>query len=112
MSQWPGKLLVESGMEARLCWMHARVISSMAVPQTPGVVQGPNGSFTFYVSDTQPSDPSQAKNWLPAPPNGEQYYLLLRLYGPKQQALDGLYTPPPVMASTAPNTHEAAAVAG
>ncbi len=58
-----------------------------------------DGSLDLYVQATQPSDPGQAANWLPAPPGG--FRLIWRLYdtGPaKDGILDGTgWQPPSIM---------------
>lgn len=55
-----------------------------------------DGSLTLYV---QPSPPAADKhdNWLPAPAN-EDFSLYVRAYWPLQPALDGTWTPPPIVA--------------
>lgn len=52
-----------------------------------------DGSLDIYVSHTDPG-PDHRSNWLPAPegPLG----LTMRLYGPKPEALDGRWSPPPL----------------
>lgn len=59
--------------------------------RTPGLTRGPDGSLTIHI---QRARPVSTANWLPAP-NGP-FYLSLRLYRPKQAALDGTWSPPPV----------------
>jgi hypothetical protein len=51
-----------------------------------------DGSLTLLVQKDPPED-SWAGNWLPAPDG--PFYLVMRLYGPENQALDGTWTPPP-----------------
>ena len=61
--------------------------------RTRGLERGPDGSLTIAIQ----SDPPQGKeaaNWLPAPE--APFYMVLRLYGPSQDALSGKWTPPPV----------------
>lgn len=60
--------------------------------RTPGLKFGADGSLEIYI---QRSDPGGAKssNWLPAPPS-KPMALSMRLYLPKTQVLDGLYTMP------------------
>ena len=52
-----------------------------------------DGSMDLYIQTESPGADKQA-NWLPAP-DGE-FILMLRLYWPKDEALDGRWTPPPV----------------
>ena len=60
---------------------------------TPGLVVSPDGSVTIYV---QPNPPTTAPtaNWLPVPSG--PFNLMLRIYGPQGNALDGTYIPPAV----------------
>jgi hypothetical protein len=53
----------------------------------------PDGSLTLYLQRDQP-DKDKVSNWLPAP-EGE-FFLILRLYWPKAQVLDGTWKPPGV----------------
>ena len=53
--------------------------------------RGAGGSLTLYVRATSPG-PELEPNWLPAP-NGP-FYVILRLYGPGNEALTGAWTPP------------------
>lgn len=54
---------------------------------------GKDGSLTMYLQRTSPGKEKEA-NWLPTP-EGE-FYLLLRLFWPKAEALGGKYVPPAV----------------
>ncbi|WP_281663408.1 DUF1254 domain-containing protein [Paraburkholderia fungorum] len=54
-----------------------------------------DGSLTLYVQSTSPGDDKLA-NWLPAPAN-EAFSLYVRAYWPQQPALDGGWTPPPIV---------------
>ena len=53
----------------------------------------PDGSTDLYIQNEFPGADKQA-NWLPAP-DGE-FILMLRLYWPKDEAVDGTWAPPPV----------------
>ncbi|MEG6549301.1 DUF1254 domain-containing protein [Desulfocurvibacter africanus] len=57
------------------------------------LVRNPEGSVELYLQPTSPGK-GQESNWLPTPKG--QFNLLLRLYSPKDEALDGSWTPPPV----------------
>ena len=53
----------------------------------------PDGSTDLYIQKEFPGAQQQS-NWLPAP-DGE-FILMLRLYMPKDEAVDGAWTPPPL----------------
>ena len=50
-------------------------------------------SAIFYIQKDSPGREKEA-NWLPAPDG--PFYMVLRLYGPEADALEGRWTPPPV----------------
>jgi hypothetical protein len=52
-----------------------------------------DGSLTFNVQGKTPG-PDLEANWLPAPTG--PFYLIMRLYGPKPEALKGKWRPPPL----------------
>lgn len=54
-----------------------------------------DGSLTIYVQSTSPGKDKES-NWLPAP-KGADFSLYIRAYWPQAEALDGQWTPPPVM---------------
>ncbi|MEJ2580374.1 MAG: DUF1254 domain-containing protein [Acidobacteriota bacterium] len=54
-----------------------------------------DGSLTLLVQSDPPDD-AWRTNWLPAPDG--TFYMVLRLYGPDAEALDGTWTLPPVVA--------------
>ena len=58
----------------------------------PGLQTNADGSLTLYIQKDAPTEPSQKANWLPAP-NGP-IYMVLRLYWPKEEVLDGSWLPP------------------
>jgi hypothetical protein len=62
-------------------------------PMLPQFVKDPDGGFTFYVQKESPGKDKEA-NWLPAPEGPFAVYM--RLYWPKQEALDGKWTAPPL----------------
>ncbi len=62
---------------------------------TAGLVYGEDGSLTITIQGEQPLDAAQQANWLPAPAG--PFYLVLRIYWPEQAALEGAWTPPPVV---------------
>jgi len=55
---------------------------------------GDDGSLTLLIQKDQP-EAAWTANWLPAPDG--PFYMVLRLYGPEQTAIDGRWTPPPVV---------------
>jgi hypothetical protein len=50
-----------------------------------------DGSIIFYIQKVSPGKDKEA-NWLPAPDG--PFYMVMRLYGPKPEALEGKWTPP------------------
>lgn len=61
--------------------------------RTPGLKRNRDGSLTLHIQHQRPKKGLDA-NWLPSPDG--TFWMILRLYGPKQSALDGHYAPPPV----------------
>ncbi len=61
--------------------------------RTKGLKYEPDGSLNIYIQPHPPAG-SKAANWLPAP-NG-RFYIIARLYMPKQSAVDGSYRLPPL----------------
>ena len=57
--------------------------------------RNPDGSLDLYVQRTTPGADKES-NWLPAPLNG-RFSLVLRVYWPQAAALDGTWTPPPIV---------------
>jgi hypothetical protein len=53
-----------------------------------------DGSLTLLVQKESPGGEMEP-NWLPAPDG--PFYMVMRLYGPEAEALDGAWTPPPVI---------------
>jgi hypothetical protein len=60
-------------------------------PMLPSLVPDPDGGYTFYVQHESPGLDKES-NWLPAPRG--PFALVMRLYWPKPEALDGVWTPP------------------
>jgi len=62
-------------------------------PMLPDLKRDADGGVTIYI---QHDSPGQAKgsNWLPAPPG--PFWVALRLYWPKEAALDGAWKQPPL----------------
>lgn len=61
-------------------------------------VRGDDGSLVLHISKDSPGSELEP-NWLPAPDG--PFYLVMRLYGPEQPALDGDWTPPPAKKAAA-----------
>lgn len=56
-----------------------------------------DGSLTIYVQGESPGEDHES-NWLPAPAaDASEFSLYIRSYWPEQAALDGRWTPPPVV---------------
>ena len=67
-------------------------------PMLPDLVPNPDGGYTIYVQQDAPTEANQLPNWLPAPEG--PFSLVMRLYWPKPDALDGSWkAPPPVKVS-------------
>lgn len=62
--------------------------------RSPGLRYDKDGYLVIHVSHSEPK--RGMSNWLPAPPGG--FRLMLRLYGPTPECLDGRWSPPPVLA--------------
>ncbi len=60
-----------------------------------GVKANDDGSLTLYFAPTQP-DGAPEPNWL-STPNGQNYNLTFRFYGPSRDIVDGAYFPPPLV---------------
>ena len=63
---------------------------------TRGLRDNPDGSLTIVVSPTEPGDPVLRANWLPSR-QGMGIHLIMRIYQPRQVAIDGQYMPPPIL---------------
>ncbi len=63
--------------------------------RTIGLSYGDDGSLTIFIQHDEPSDLTQRANWLPAP--ADNIYLVLRLYAPKEAAVNGEWLIPPVL---------------
>jgi len=61
--------------------------------RTKGIKLEVDGSLTIYIQSDSPGRDKES-NWLPAPKG--QFYLVLRMYLPKQEVINGQYEIPPV----------------
>lgn len=64
-------------------------------PMLPQLKLDPDGGLSLYVQKDSPGA-DKASNWLPAPAG--PFFLVLRLYEPKAEALDGAWEVPPLRA--------------
>jgi len=62
-------------------------------PMLPQLVKDPDGGITLYIQNESPGKDKEP-NWLPAPPG--PFVSAMRLYWPKQEALDGKWKAPPM----------------
>jgi hypothetical protein len=85
MYNLPDKLLVANPINRYL-------INS---PMLPNLSKDKNGGLTIYIQHSPPTDPIKLKNWLPSPK--DSFFVVLRLYWPKNQALNNEWNPPPVI---------------
>ncbi len=63
-------------------------------PMLDDVVFNDDGSLTLYIQKESPGSELKA-NWLPAPDG--PFYCVMRLYGPKKEALKGTWINPPML---------------
>jgi hypothetical protein len=61
----------------------------------PELQKNTDGSLTLYIQKDAPDEPDHKANWLPAP-NGP-IYMVLRLYWPKEEVLNGNWLPPGIL---------------
>ena len=62
-------------------------------PMLPGLKRDADGGLTLYVQHESPRADLES-NWLPAP--GGPFFCVLRLYWPKDEALNGKWRAPPL----------------
>ena len=65
-----------------------------AIKSGDGLKYNSDGSLDIYIQQRDPGD-ARRSNWLPTPSEGN-FMLNMRLYSPKDIALDGGWAPPPV----------------
>ncbi len=63
-------------------------------PMMDDFVMNEDGSLTIYVQKESPGKKLES-NWLPAPDGS--FYAVMRLYGPKKEALEGEWVNPPLV---------------
>lgn len=81
MYKMPESLLVANPI-------HRYLINS---PMLASLTPDPDGGITIYVQNPSPGAGKES-NWLPAPEG--PFQMILRLYWPKEEALNGTWTPP------------------
>jgi hypothetical protein len=81
MYELPASLLVDNPIQRYL-------INS---PMLPSLVPDPDGGYTFTLQHASPG-PGKESNWLPAPAG--PFAVVLRLYWPKPDALNGVWKAP------------------
>lgn len=84
----PASLLVENPLRRYL-------INS---PMLPGLKRDADGGLTIHIQKQSPGQDRES-NWLPAP-NGP-FWAVMRLYWPKEEALNGQWKAPPIKAKAA-----------
>jgi hypothetical protein len=62
-------------------------------PMPPQLVKNADGGLTLYVQNKSPGTDKEP-NWLPAPTG--PFIVIMRIYWPKQEALDGIWKQPPM----------------
>ena len=82
MYELPASLLTENPIDRYL-------IDS---PMEPELVRDADGGITLYVQHESPGEDKKA-NWLPAPKG--PFFMIMRQYWPKPEALDGTWKAPP-----------------
>jgi hypothetical protein len=68
-------------------------------PMLPSLRIDADGGVTLYIQHVSPG-PDKEMNWLPAPSG--PFFMAMRLYWPKPEARDGLWTAPPLVANAPP----------
>ena len=61
---------------------------------TEELVYNEDGGLTMYIQNKKPED-KKVTNWLPAP--ADEFYLIMRIYGPKESVMNGTWAPPAVI---------------
>lgn len=83
MYELPSSLLVANPIDRYL----------LNSPMLPNFKRDKDGGITFYIQKTSPGKDKEV-NWLPAPDG--PFMAVLRLYWPKESALDGSWKNPPI----------------
>jgi hypothetical protein len=72
-------------------YLVATPINRHAIGDRSNLTIGKDGSLTIYIQAESPGKDRES-NWLPCPKSG-QFKLYLRLYGPRQEVMDGTWRP-------------------
>ncbi len=72
----------------------ANPINRFAIGDRDALKYNPDGSLDIFIQNADPG-PEKASNWLPAPASGGAS-VTMRLYAPKEEALDGRWAPPAI----------------
>ena len=86
---WSVTLYDEQGFQV------ANTLDRFSLGTRNNLVAGPDGSVTIYVQRSMDAGDSKYSNWLPAPQQG-LFNLTLRMYYPKQAAINADWHPPGV----------------
>ena len=62
--------------------------------RTPGLKKGKDGSLEIYLQNESPGADKES-NWLPTPKG--PFFMVSRMYGPKQPLIDGTWKDPPLV---------------
>ncbi len=76
-------------------YLVANPLGRYAIRSGENLVYGPDGSLVIYLQPDDPG-PEHRANWLPTP-RGQTFELIMRAYWPKEELLEGRWTPPPVV---------------
>ncbi len=71
----------------------ANPIGRYAIGDRDKLKFNPDGSLDIYVQNERPAEDKEA-NWLPAP--ADEFNIVMRLYWPQPEVLEGVWTPPPI----------------
>lgn len=65
--------------------------------RTPGLQRDPDGGLTIYLQQERPQN-TLASNWLPTGQGA--FWIILRMYEPRDEVISGRYVPPAVVRAT------------
>jgi len=74
-------------------YMVANPINRFTIGDRSNLKANADGSVDIYIQHNNPGGPKEP-SWLPAPAG--QFNILLRVYWPKEEMINGSWTPPPV----------------